>query len=623
MTPFILLDDARAQTARLYRDFIRRDTLAPADLDALDDLLRDGWAQGLYATLRIPYAFGFPLVHLDHAPAPLALDWYARLDHLQDDAIEQYLATLDDGAPAGLLPLAFEQDADTHAAIIARIHEHIRAGDVYQINHTLRARGEYYGAPAALYRQLRARQPAPYAALAYHPDDGHTLCLSPELFLKREGERLHTLPMKGTARAAGDIAAAKAALQADEKNRAENAMIVDLLRNDLSRIARPFGVTVSEPFHVAQHGQILQMTSRVNAELRDGITHADILRATFPCGSITGAPKRMAMHLIDQLEASPRGLYTGALGYLEPEQFCLNVAIRTLILQDGHATFGTGAGITIDSRAADEYREYQLKAAFLHAPPAFGLIETLRVENGVAQHLAQHLDRLARSARDLHIPHDRARLQQALTATLAQRHGNERLKITLHPDGQHHIQLAPLLPLPASNLAHKKPLSLWDSQSCEAERGWGEGSQHTSPLLLSNEDRVRILLHPEPLPARDPLRRYKTTRRAHLDALWQHAETQDAFDALLFNTRDQLLEGARSNVFVQINGTWHTPPLTLDILPGIARARLLAHPESIGANRIHETTLTRADLAHAERIILCNSLRGILAAHLPDNPSVE
>ncbi|MDO4777264.1 MAG: bifunctional anthranilate synthase component I family protein/class IV aminotransferase [Cardiobacteriaceae bacterium] len=577
MTPFILLDDARAQTARLYRDFIRRDCLPPAELDALDDLLAAGWAQGWHATLRIPYAFGFPLVHLPGDAPPLALDWYVRLDHLHGDAIDHWLAAEQQGEPGGLINLAFDQSEEEHAAIIARIHEHIRAGDVYQINHTLRARGEYYGSPAALYRALRARQPAPYAAYAFHPDDGHTLCLSPELFLQRDGEHLHTLPMKGTARAEGDIEAAKAALQNDEKNRAENAMIVDLLRNDLSRIARPFGVTVSDAFHVAQHGQVLQMTSRVNAHLRQGISHADILRATFPCGSITGAPKRMAMHLIDQLETSPRGLYTGAIGYLEPGRFCLNVAIRTLVLKDGQATFGTGAGITIDSRADDEYREYQLKAAFLHVPPAFDLIETLRVENGQAQQLDAHLQRLADSAAAFRIPLDRSRLVQDLHTALRNDHGRQRLNITLHSDGTHHIRLAPL----ADIATH-----------------------------------VNLLLHPEPLPDRDPLRRFKTTHRAHLDDIWQQAEAQGAFDALLFNERGQLLEGARSNVFVQLDGQWHTPPLTLDILPGIARAHLLAHPERVGAAAIHESELTRADLARAERILLCNSLRGILVASI-------
>ena len=573
---FLLLDDARAQHARLYQQHIRRDTLAAHDLVQLDALLARGWQEKLHAGVRIPYEFGLALHGLaEHAP-PLILDWYARLSFLDGQAIDDWLATQDDHAPAGLANLHVELDENEHAAVIARIHEHIRAGDSYQINHTLRLYADAYGQPAALYRRLRRRQPAPYAAYAYHPDDGHTLCLSPELFLQRHGEHLHTLPMKGTAPATGDIAAAKHALQQDPKNRAENLMIVDLLRNDLSRIARPFGVSVSDPFHVEQHGGVLQMTSRVNARLREHISHADILAATYPCGSITGAPKHITMQLIAQLEPSPRGLYTGALGYIEREHFCLNVAIRTLCLKQRRATFGVGAGITIDSRAADEYREYQLKAAFLQAPPEFSLIETLRVDNGVAQYLDAHLARLAASAHSFAIPCPTDTIR-AHIHTLSPATAPQRLKITLHPDGSHELQLAPLDPLP---------------------------------------DAVTLLLHPEALPDHDLLRRHKTTHRAHLDRAWQHAVAHGAFDSLLFNQRGELLEGGRSSVFVQIDNAWHTPPLDLDILPGIQRAQLLAHPRLIHATRIHETVLTRDDLARAQAFIVANSLRGILPATL-------
>ena len=383
--PYLLLDDARAGRARLYRDHIRRDTLTAADLDQLDVLLARGWADGLHAALRIPYEFGVALMELAASAPPLILDWYARLDHLHGDAIDAWLRAQHDGAPAGLLDLRFDTDRAAYARTIAAIHELIRAGNTYQINYTLRANAASYGNPVALYQRLRALQPAPYAALAWHPADG---------------DRLHTLPMKGTARATGDIAAAKAALARDPKNRAENTMIVDLLRNDLSKIARLHGVSVSDAFHVAQHGEVLQMTSRVNARLRPGITHAAILRAAYPCGSITGTPKRITMQYIAALEGSPRDLYTGALGYIEPEEMRLNVAIRTLQITGGHARFGVGSGITIDSDADDEYRECQLKAAFLRHPPDIGLIETLRVADGAPQHLDAHLARLANSGAD-------------------------------------------------------------------------------------------------------------------------------------------------------------------------------------------------------------------------------
>ena len=573
--PYLLLDDARAGRARLYRDHIRRDTLAAADLDQLDALLARGWADGLHAALRIPYEFGLALMELAESAPPLILDWYARLDHLHGDAIDAWLRSQHDGAPAGLLDLRFDTDRAAYARTIAAIHELIRAGNTYQINYTLRATAASYGNPVALYQRLRALQPAPYAALAWHPADGHTLCLSPELFLARDGDHLHTLPMKGTARAEGDIAAAKAALARDPKNRAENTMIVDLLRNDLSKIARPHGVSVSDAFHVAQHGEVLQMTSRVNALLRPGTTHAAILRATFPCGSITGAPKRITMQTIAALETSPRDLYTGALGYIEADEMRLNVAIRTLQITDDHARFGVGSGITIDSDADDEYRECQLKTAFLRHPPDIGLIETLRVADGAPQHLDAHLARLANSAASLGLPCDIDAVQMAVMAHCAGANSTHRLKITLPRDGTPQIDLAPLDPIAGD---------------------------------------VFVLEHPEALPDRDPLRRHKTTHRAHLDRIWRAATARGAFDALLYNESGELLEGARSSVFLRIDGAWHTPPLALDILPGIARARILAEPTLIGATHIAETRLSRADVARATRICLTNSLRGILTA---------
>ena len=575
--PYLLLDDARAGRARLYRDHIRRDTLAAADIDQLDTLLARGWADGLHAALRIPYEFGVALMELAASAPPLILDWYARLDHLHGDAIDAWLHSQHDGAPAGLLGLQFDTDRAAYAHNIATIHELIRAGNTYQVNYTLRATAESYGNPVALYQRLRALQPAPYAALAWHPADGHTLCLSPELFLARDGDRLHTLPMKGTARATGDIAAAKAALARDPKNRAENTMIVDLLRNDLSKIAHPHGVNVSDAFHVAQHGEVLQMTSRVNARLRPGTTHAAILRATFPCGSITGAPKRITMQTIAALETSPRDLYTGALGYIEPEEMRLNVSIRTLQITDGHARFGVGSGITIDSDADDEYRECQLKAAFLRHPPDIGLIETLRVEHGAPQHLDAHLARLANSAASLGLPCDKDAVRTAVIARCTGAHSTHRLKITLPRDGTPQLELAPLAAIARD---------------------------------------VLVLEHPEALPDRDPLRRHKTTHRAHLDRIWRAATARGAFDALLYNERGELLEGARSSVFLRIDGAWHTPPLALDILPGIARARILADPALIGATRIAETRLSRADVARADTLLLTNSLRGILTARL-------
>ena len=573
---FILLDDARANRARLYQEHHARILLPAARLDELDELLADGWARGLHATLRIPYEFGHALLGLAAPAAPLTLDWYAALHPLHGEAIDAWLAAQDDGAPAGLADLHADSDAATYAATIAAIHEELRAGNSYQINHTIRLRGSAYGQPAALYRRLRARQPAPYAAYAYHPDDGHTLCLSPELYLARDGALLHTLPMKGTAPATGDDATdttAAAALATDPKNRAENLMIVDLLRNDLCRLAEPFGVNVEQPFHVERHGRVLQMTSRVNARLCQDTGTAAILRATFPCGSITGAPKHNTMRLIHRFESSPRGIYTGALGYVEPGHLRLNVAIRTLTLRDGTATFGVGGGITIQSDAADEYRECQTKAAFLTAPPDFSLIETLRVADKQAPFLAEHLARLAASATTFAIPCDSATIRAAVQRAIANTAAPQRLKITLHPNGSHSIEQQALDESPAT---------------------------------------VACCLYPETLPVHDLLRRHKTSHRVVNDRALAYATTRGAFDAILSNTRGELLEGSRSSLILRLDGAWYTPPLAADILPGIRRARLLADPQPLGGGTLRERVLTTADLARAEAVILCNSLRGIM-----------
>ena len=253
----------------------------------------------------------------------------------------------------------------------------------------------------------------------------------------------------------------------------------------------------------------------------------------------------------------------------------LNVAIRTLQITDGHARFGVGSGITIDSDADDEYRECQLKAAFLRHPPDIGLIETLRVENGEPQQLDAHLARLAASAAALGLPCDAEAVRTEVIARCATAAQPHRLKITLPRDGRTHIELAPLDAIARDVLV------------CE---------------------------HGAPLPDRDPLRRHKSTHRAHLDRIWQAAVAAGAFDALLYNESGYLLEGARSSVFLQIDGAWHTPPLALDILPGIARARILANPALIGATHITESRLTRADVARADALLLTNSLRGILNA---------
>ena len=595
MPYFALLDDAVRDCATLYDDYVESRFLQADTLHGLDGLLQQGWQRGLHVVLWADYAFGHPLQHLSPQPdACLALHWFRKCETVAEP--EKWLQSrYPDHAPAGIsTPTSHTGKADyLHA--VGEIQAAIARGDTYQINYTTRLQLQSYGHPAQLYRRLR--QPVPYAALAHLPDHkqqtGWTLSFSPELFVNIASDGLITTePMKGTAPVLGDGGdeARAQALQADPKNRAENIMIVDLLRNDLGKIATTGGVRVPAPFQVRRFGSVWQMTTAIEAQAKPHTSAADIFRAAFPCGSITGAPKRMSMQIIDALETSPRGLYTGSIGYLKPcpsglgFEGALNVVIRTLQLKplsDGlyQGTYGVGSGIVADSEAEAEYIECQWKAHFLNAlAPEFGVFETLRAEGGQCALLSLHLERLqqAADALNLRLPPDAApqigRYLQALPDAWPYR-----VKALLNSDGLHlsHAACAPL-----------------------------HGAQYA-------------LIAPQALPLHDYLRRFKTTRRAAYDAGWQQAEQQGAFDSLFFNTEGCLLEGGRSNVFVRFGSEWHTPPLDLDILNGVMRRAVLADSQHyLNTAHIFERRITQAQLRQADEIVLCNALRGLIRVEL-------
>ena len=595
MPYFALLDDAVRDCATLYDDYVESRFLQADTLHGLDGLLQQGWQRGLHVVLWADYAFGHPLQHLSPQPdACLALHWFRKCETVAEP--EKWLQSrYPDHAPAGIsTPTSHTGKADyLHA--VGEIQAAIARGDTYQINYTTRLQLQSYGHPAQLYRRLR--QPVPYAALAHLPDHkqqpGWTLSFSPELFVNIASDGLITTePMKGTAPVLGDGGdeARAQALHADPKNRAENIMIVDLLRNDLGKIATTGGVRVPAPFQVRRFGSVWQMTTAIEAQAKPHTSAADIFRAAFPCGSITGAPKRMSMQIIDALETSPRGLYTGSIGYLKPcpsglgFEGALNVVIRTLQLKplsDGlyQGTYGVGSGIVADSEAEAEYIECQWKAHFLNAlAPEFGVFETLRAEGAQCALLPLHLGRLqqAADALNLRLPPDAAqqigRYLQALPDAAPYR-----VKALLDSDGLHlsHAACAPL-----------------------------HGAQYA-------------LIAPQALPLHDYLRRFKTTRRAAYDAGWQQAEQQGAFDSLFFNTEGCLLEGGRSNVFVRFGSEWHTPPLDLDILNGVMRRAVLADSQHyLNTAHIFERRITQAQLRQADEIVLCNALRGLIRVEL-------
>lgn len=608
-SPFVLLDDAHAPgqaASRLYTGFAREDVVpAGAGPDAIDALLADGWRDGWHAVLFAPYEFGGPIVgtpvhtgeSLPFHDGALRLMWFRSLAMLDADQARAWIDTQALPGPAGALDVAGNLSRQHYVAAIARIHDYIEAGDTYQVNFTQRLRFDTFGDPVAFYAALRAAQPVPFGVLAQLPGDGWVLSLSPELFVAHDGGgRLVARPMKGTAPRSGDAdqdARAAKMLAADAKNRAENVMIVDLLRNDLGRVAVPGSVAVPDRFVVEPFGRVLQMTSTVTATARPETSFATLMHALFPCGSITGAPKRRTMQIIAELETSPRGLYTGAIGWIDTPRdgqplgaFGMSVAIRTLVLgplrDDGlrHGEMGVGGGIVHDSVAADEFEECGWKARFLTAhDPGFTLFETMHACDGVARYRERHLARLAYSCAAfgflLDLPAARAALQ-AEAGRLGD--GSWRLRMSVDKRGALTFASGALVPLAGAT--------------------------------------VDVDLSETPLPVADPLRRHKLSARAIFDQGWQAAERAGAFDRLFFNTRDELLEGGRSSVFVKVDGQWLTPPLSADILPGVMRAVVLEEGDAAIDGPVAEATISREMVLRAEAIVIANALRGTMAARL-------
>ncbi|MBW0449821.1 aminodeoxychorismate synthase component I [bacterium M00.F.Ca.ET.228.01.1.1] len=620
---FALLDDCDASAARrssrLYTGFVHEHVCADAaPLEAVCEAAQADARSGLFAVVLADYEFGrhllggasAPSLKTQHGNATLRFLLFERCEKLSRDEVDAWLVQQDGGlaepSAAGTANVRESVEPQEFNAAIGAIHAALRAGDSYQVNYTYRLSFDVFGTPAALYRRLRARQPVRYGALIALPGGAWVLSCSPELFVEKQGANLRARPMKGTAPRCADPATDRAAaefLRSDPKNRAENVMIVDLLRNDLSRVAQTGTVKVPALFSVEPYASVWQMTSTVQAALRPGTSFAAILRALFPCGSITGAPKHRTMQLIDAIESTPRGLYTGAIGWLDAAEkpgqagageqacgdFCMSVAIRTLTLEPSaqsgllRGTMGIGAGIVLDSIAEDEYAECRLKARFLTgAEPGFELFETMYAtrEAGV-RHLSRHLARLSASAATFGFAFD----EQAVRAQIAEKCASlppltpHRMRLALGKSGATQITAAVLTPLAESSVG----------------------------VLLATEHGFAALQ------AGDPLLRHKTTRRAEYDRGWREAEARGAFDTLFFNERGELTEGGRSNVFVKLDGRWWTPPLDSGVLPGVMRGVLLEEDTSLQAA---EKVLTQADVLNAQALMICNALRGAMPARL-------
>ncbi len=482
-------------------------------------------------------------------------------------------------------------EAGYHAALV-RIKDHIARGDTYQVNYTYRLRAPFAGDPWALFVDLAAAQRAAHGA---YVDTGRwaACSASPELFFQLEGRRLTARPMKGTAargRTLAEDEAQAAWLQASEKNRAENVMIVDMLRNDLGRVARLGSVAVPTLFAAERYPTLWQMTSTVTAESAAGLP--ELLAALFPCASITGAPKPRTMRLIAELETTPRRLYTGAIGYLTPgsletRRARFNVAIRTALVNRaaGQAEYGVGGGIVWDSDPAEEWEESQLKARVLRpAPPAFELLESLRWEPEHGYFLLErHLARLQASAVYFGWPVEAAAARARLAALAA-----------ALPAVPHKVRL--LADSAGGLRAEAAPLPAWPPDG---------GAPAAAP--------VRLQVAPRPVSSADIFLFHKTTHRAVYEAA--RAACPAADDVVLWNEHGDLTETCLSNLALELDGVWVTPPVASGLLAGTYRAQLLAE------GRLCERRLPRAGLAQATRLAVINSVRGWRPAQLePGRP---
>jgi para-aminobenzoate synthetase/4-amino-4-deoxychorismate lyase len=447
---------------------------------------------------------------------------------------------------------------DEYDRSVTRIRELIAAGDTYQVNYTFPLTSSFKGDAFAWYRDLCLAQGAQYSV---YLDLGRykVLCLSPELFFERRGNHVITRPMKGTIRRGRWPAEDRELAQwlaNSAKDRAENVMIVDLLRNDLGKVSVPGSVRVSSLFDLERFKTVWQMTSTVESTLRNETSLVDLMRALFPCGSITGAPKIRTMQIIRELERFPRGAYTGAIGLLKPGGDCVfNVAIRTVVIdtETGVATFGVGGGVTIDSTAEREYEECLVKSRFLHSTSVeFQLFESILLEDGVYFLLPEHLKRLKDSAAYFGF-----QLGTRINADL------ERIAVE-NPQGSFKVRLM-----------------LWKEGKVEF--------QITAIELLG--DLKSVELATEPVDSSDPFLFHKTTRRPGDDGL------------VFWNERGEITESSIANIVVPLDGELFTPPIECGLLPGVFRNHLLARGE------IKERVITIDEFRKAHEFFLINSIR--------------
>lgn len=586
---FVLLDNNSGSGAPSLLFSEPLDIIAawtPEEVPGALERIEAGVASGLHAAGFFAYELGYvlepKLAGLMPEKRNVPLMWiglYKQPAEMSSADVEHWLATHTRSGSFHFTDVALAWDEPQYLQRFAEVQEKIRSGDIYQLNLTFKVRFKLSGSPLTFFLDLRQKQRVAYGGIV---DTGEVTVLSasPELFIEQHGRTVFTRPMKGTAPRAGTPdadALARKQLQEDVKQRAENLMIVDLMRNDIGRIAEIGSVDVTDLFTVETYKTLHQMTSGVRATLKEGVGTAELLRGIFPPGSIIGAPKIRAMELIRQLETEPRGVYCGAIGYISPEGRSLfNVAIRTaVIFRNADGEMGIGSGVVFDSQGPKEYAECLLKMKFLTDPvKRFELIETLLydAQGGGYALLERHIDRLQTSARYFAFPCDEPAVRRALDDAVEGKKGRLRVRLLLSEGGAVTVTTTALPP--------------------------------ADPNAL-----MRFAVSETRVDSSDLFLFHKTTRRELYDREWQeYSERLGTDEVIYLNERGELAEGSRTTIFIERDGRLLTPPLSAGLLPGTLRAELLAEGKAL------EAVLTLADLQSADAIFLGNSVRGLVPA---------
>jgi len=456
---------------------------------------------------------------------------------------------------------------------ICKIKKYIKEGDTYQVNYTLKGEFSFQGSYSSFFQNLLFNQSAKYSAFI-NSIDKYIVSLSPELFFHQNGKKIISHPMKGTAQRGYNTNAetiAKTELEKSEKNLAENVMIVDLMRNDLGRICKYGSIKVPELFQIEKFESLFQMISIVKGKLRRKTKMLDILKNIFPCGSVTGAPKIRTMEIINEIEKRERGIYTGSIGLVAPDDIKMNVSIRTISIDKKSeiGVMGLGSGIVWDSDPNDEYEEVILKSKFLTEPlHYFEIFETMRCENGKMNFLEQHLERMKSAADYFIFSFSEKKIRKQIDRLL-------------------------------SDLDNKKSFRVKLSLN-----KWGEVKTEVSNIYKRTKE-VSVIVSQNKILSTDKFRQFKTTNRNLYDDEYAEYSKKGFLEILYLNEKDEVVEGSRTNIFFRKENSWFTPNIESGALPGLYRKYFI-----LKENNLIEKNIKLQDLLDADEIILTNALRG-------------